>query len=729
MNRLRLRDVQNNFAEVVAKLLPGAVVQIALGDQIVALLTGAQMPIGDSKIDKKSRHPEYAFIPLLYGFLNQIPDKRHFACRYEECVKNNTSLLMFDDTANVFTGFDATGNGESAITLLTSSPNPLEPSQTHPLTQSLPLVSTVDPATLVTAPTTFEPDVRSGEALAAELGAEVKGADGGQADPLLAGGQMSMDAGSSAIALSASAIEADASAASGQSSFEDVAGTFVVGDSGRVEIDFLFDGGGYEGQLAVFSLENMTGLSRNEFVQEAARRALSNSASGQVVISDATEGAQFTGELGEADVNAGEAASTQVLSLAAGTRFAVMLVPNGTVEQVGSGEQVPFFSIAAFNLNGQAQMGKAADGVFAFEDLVVGQGDSDFNDLIFRVTGAASNVIDLSELVAPGKNWLNNPVAQSFLKEPTFSEGGSDQPVSPPAEEPAIPPVIKAPAEPPAEPPVVEPPAEPPVVEPPVVEPPAPAEPPVEEPPVVEPPVVEPPVVEPPVVEPPSAPESSAISTNVSKFNGNSTEAEIIASGAQKITIGTQTIYIGTEQVTSINQNPIIRSFDPVNPNNNWTRRDLETTGTDGRGLGLLWTGTDLYGVFSVDGTQSDGNDFREAASDTKQQWLRSFGRGGGKKIAVLGRIDPNTGDLLDAAHLSAVLSNGETNSLSVTGASTNGAGNIVVQSQSFFSPRQPDGSAKTKNPGNNEGSPFDYTIEIKSDLSEVVSTFAPGWA
>ena len=226
---------------------------------------------------------------------------------------------------------------------------------------------------------------------------------------------------------------------------------------------------------------------------------------------------------------------------------------------------------------------------------------------------------------------------------------------------------------------------------------------------------------------PPADPFISAISTDVAKFNGSSTEAEIIASGAQKIAIGTQTIYIGTEQITSNNQNPIIRSFDPLNPSNNWTRRDLETSGTDGRGLGLFWTGSALYGVFSVDGTQTDGQDFRRATDEAKQDWLKSFGTGQGK-IAVIGQLDPNTGELIAAAHLSAVKSDGTTNSLFVTGASINESGNIVVEAQSYFSPRQPDGSAMTKNPGNNEGSPFGYTIEITSDLSEVVSTSAPGW-
>ncbi|MGF1600824.1 MAG: hypothetical protein ACFCU8_02190 [Thermosynechococcaceae cyanobacterium] len=47
MNRLMLHDVQKNLAEVIAKLDPGEVVQIVLGDQVVAHLTG----------ERKSMHP------------------------------------------------------------------------------------------------------------------------------------------------------------------------------------------------------------------------------------------------------------------------------------------------------------------------------------------------------------------------------------------------------------------------------------------------------------------------------------------------------------------------------------------------------------------------------------------------------------------------------------------------------------------------------------------------
>jgi hypothetical protein len=73
-----------------------------------------------------------------------------------------------------------------------------------------------------------------------------------------------------------------------------------VGESGEVTIDYLFDGGEYQGELAIFSLEGMEGLvpGSEAFIQTAANRALSESELGYIVISDKTEGARFSGELG-----------------------------------------------------------------------------------------------------------------------------------------------------------------------------------------------------------------------------------------------------------------------------------------------------------------------------------------------------------------------------------------------------------------------------------------------
>jgi RTX calcium-binding nonapeptide repeat (4 copies) len=219
-----------------------------------------------------------------------------------------------------------------------------------------------------------------------------------------------------------------------------------------------------------------------------------------------------------------------------------------------------------------------------------------------------------------------------------------------------------------------------------------------------------------------------AIASNTAVFGATDAESAIAAKGGAKISIGTQTLYIGTQQVSSLNQNPIIVSFDSSNPANNWVRTDYEITGTDGRGYGLFWDGTNLYGVFSVDGTQGTASeDFRRASGSATQSWLRSYGQGGGAKVAVLAQINPQTGEMMSASYLSSRLSNGNSNSLNVTSLSLNANNNLVIEAQSWYAPRRPDGSMMTQT--GTGSSPFLYTLEITRDLKTVVSTSAVGWS
>jgi hypothetical protein len=68
-------------------------------------------------------------------------------------------------------------------------------------------------------------------------------------------------------------------------------GVFTVGESGQISIDYLFDGGDYQAQMSIFSLDGMENLEVGsiEFIKEAARRATSNSELGYVVIEDSKQ--------------------------------------------------------------------------------------------------------------------------------------------------------------------------------------------------------------------------------------------------------------------------------------------------------------------------------------------------------------------------------------------------------------------------------------------------------
>jgi hypothetical protein len=54
-------------------------------------------------------------------------------------------------------------------------------------------------------------------------------------------------------------------------------GIFTVGESGKVTFDYLFDGGGYQGEVAAFSLtgmEEFQSLGLEAYIKEALRRSV-----------------------------------------------------------------------------------------------------------------------------------------------------------------------------------------------------------------------------------------------------------------------------------------------------------------------------------------------------------------------------------------------------------------------------------------------------------------------
>ena len=206
-------------------------------------------------------------------------------------------------------------------------------------------------------------------------------------------------------------------------------GVFTVGESGEVGVDFLFDGGGYKGELAIFSLDGMDEFEpgSEEFIQEAARRALSDSVEGHVVISDAEEGARFSGNLGERDQNDGEYLGVKTFNMRSGDTFGVMLVPNKTVARVldnpsigGSGR--PLFSMVTANPDDAFHIGQIADvtgdgNTFVMEDIRVdGKTDSDYNDVIFQVRGAEGKAALLDSAIASDKEWRYSDLGQALLE-------------------------------------------------------------------------------------------------------------------------------------------------------------------------------------------------------------------------------------------------------------------------------------------------------------------------
>ncbi len=173
------------------------------------------------------------------------------------------------------------------------------------------------------------------------------------------------------------------------------------------------------------------------------------------------------------------------------------------------------------------------------------------------------------------------------------------------------------------------------------------------------------------------------------------TEAQVAASGAPRVTRGDATVYIGAQQVGGDDQAPRVVRFD--GGARTWCRDDLERSGDDGRGYGLLWSGDVLLGVFSAVGNQGDpAGDLRRF---TGSGWLRSYADasprgGGGAKTAVLVALDPGTGAGIPGRGTWITADNGgKVNSATVTGLALDGDG-VRVGVTSAFAPRRADRSA-----------------------------------
>ncbi|MDA3865189.1 MAG: hypothetical protein PF489_00410, partial [Salinivirgaceae bacterium] len=137
----------------------------------------------------------------------------------------------------------------------------------------------------------------------------------------------------------------------------------------------------------------------------------------------------------------------------------------------------------------------------------------------------------------------------------------------------------------------------------------------------------------------------------------------LIADGVPHLDYNGTSFFIGYRQVSSNNQDPVMMRFN--NGELTWVRTDLETSADDSKGYGVFWDGAEtMYAVFSSTGTQGEPSiDFRRFATNS---WIPSYGQGGGAKIAIIARINIQTGQPEVATFVKAKLSNGNANSVVV---------------------------------------------------------------
>ncbi|OKH32577.1 hypothetical protein NIES2119_25930 [[Phormidium ambiguum] IAM M-71] len=236
-------------------------------------------------------------------------------------------------------------------------------------------------------------------------------------------------------------------------------GYFTVGQSGEVTFDFVNDDSTYQSELAIFSLSGMDKFvpGSPEFIKEAARRALSNSVLGYTVISDPTEGAKYNVSSDKKNYNDGQYLGLKKFAMNPGDTFGLMLVPDGKVQEVFNkphivGKKRALFSLEIAQPTKKFHQAAIADvdgtgTAFAIEDRELDfWTDRDYNDLIFKVTGATGKAVGLDGAIDPKKDWRTTVAGKELLDYLKGNSPVNPTPVNPtPVDPTPIDPIVEDP--------------------------------------------------------------------------------------------------------------------------------------------------------------------------------------------------------------------------------------------------------------------------------------------
>ncbi|MEL7406314.1 MAG: cellulase family glycosylhydrolase [Cyanobacteria bacterium J06558_2] len=210
-------------------------------------------------------------------------------------------------------------------------------------------------------------------------------------------------------------------------------GVFQVDDTGQVQFEFLFNGEWSAGELAIFSLEGMAEytLGTQEYIQQAAIRASSNSTQGYILASEQQHhAAKFSSVLPwEYDHNfeAGEYQGINLFELTPEGYYGLFFIPNGTAAALANDPSViwdsnynfPLFSIPEANPGTVEGQIVAVDGfnTFAFENNRIdwNLGDSDYNDFVFQLQGVSTSVPEIEDWINAERDWLTTDIGQTIL--------------------------------------------------------------------------------------------------------------------------------------------------------------------------------------------------------------------------------------------------------------------------------------------------------------------------
>jgi len=128
------------------------------------------------------------------------------------------------------------------------------------------------------------------------------------------------------------------------------------------------------------------------------------------------------------------------------------------------------------------------------------------------------------------------------------------------------------------------------------------------------------------------------------------------------------TYEVGFNQVTSINQNPFVRKRSSSG-NTLWNITH-ESTPVDGKAeFVFLDNDQNPWVVFSFDGGSNEGGYInRKEIEDNAFSGVfqNNYGSGGGPRVSVLARLNPDTGKIVKGSFITARLTNGNTNTLRI---------------------------------------------------------------
>lgn len=182
---------------------------------------------------------------------------------------------------------------------------------------------------------------------------------------------------------------------------------------------------------------------------------------------------------------------------------------------------------------------------------------------------------------------------------------------------------------------------------------------------------------------------------------------------------------VGFDQASSNNQNPVVTKKD-ASGSTVW-QINHETTGVDGRATLVVIDGdNNPWVVFTVDGGSNDNTYISKKNIESgafSGVFMNSYGSGGGPKVSLIARLNPDTGDIVKGTFVTARLTNGNTNSLSITEIGFEN-GNVAFKISSAAWPFGT-GTSYERMPNITDADRVDNAFkvyyEMTTDLSEVV--------